>query len=212
MSHLNKYIKTKYNIGNTWNVRNGRLLTNGVPKSELEQSESSDNITVLEEKNALKDITGSSEIHEKKEMDTSNSMYTYITKLEHGYPNKKGLKRLDCLYEKKLFEEMYKLDKSAGNKKSKNSYFKKVFWKRYGLRFVIFSLILLFGIVTSIMCNFGINRSGGANVKFMNIGTYLLGINGIFYIPSIIAFLYFITYILSKIGKYKRLKKSYDKI
>ncbi|KMZ96357.1 hypothetical protein PVNG_06336 [Plasmodium vivax North Korean] len=95
---------------NTWKVRNDRLLTDDDAKSEIGQSGTLDNITVPGEKNTLKDITGSSEIHERVKKDTANSMHAYIKKLERAYPNKKGLKRLDCLYEKKLFNEMYKLD------------------------------------------------------------------------------------------------------
>ncbi|KMZ82973.1 hypothetical protein PVIIG_05268 [Plasmodium vivax India VII] len=77
--------------GNTWKVRNDRLLKNDDAKSEIGQSDPSNNITLPGEKNNLKDITGSSVIHEKVKMDTANSMHAYIKKLERGYANKKGL-------------------------------------------------------------------------------------------------------------------------
>ncbi|KMZ95151.1 hypothetical protein PVMG_06089 [Plasmodium vivax Mauritania I] len=148
-------------------------------------------------------------------------MYNYIKKLEHGYPNKKGLKRLNCLYEKKLFDEMYKLDKIAGQKQSKNSYIKKVIWKRYGLRFVIFSLVLLFGIIVNIVCYFNkttgkcVNLNGnseGLGTTCKDIETALLVTNGIAYIPFIIIFITYTIYILSKVRKYKRLKKRHSNI
>ncbi|KMZ83285.1 hypothetical protein PVBG_06054 [Plasmodium vivax Brazil I] len=188
LGNLNKYIITKDNIGNTWKVRNDRLLTNNDSKSEIGQSGLKKNLKEPKAKNKLKDIRGPSEIPEKIKKNTSNSMYTYIKKLEHEYPNKKGLKRLDCHYEKKLFGEIYELDKIAGNMKSKNSYFKKVILKRYSLRFFIFSLVILFGIVESIVfkyCDY-IKESDG-NIKLQNI---LLGTNGIVFIPFIIYFIY----------------------
>ncbi|KMZ83294.1 hypothetical protein PVBG_06063 [Plasmodium vivax Brazil I] len=136
-----------YFKGNNWNVRNDRLITNDVPMSDIGQSEPTHNLTLLGEKNTLKDISGLSEIHEKIKKYTSNSMYTYIKNLEYGYPNKKGLKRLYFLYQKKLLNEMYKLDKIAGHMKSKISYFKKVILKRHGLHFYVYSLITLCGII-----------------------------------------------------------------
>ncbi|KMZ89673.1 hypothetical protein PVMG_06213 [Plasmodium vivax Mauritania I] len=205
--------------GNTWKVRNDRLLTNDDAKSEIGQSNPSDNITLPGEKNNLKDITGSSEIHESVKMDTENSMHSYIKKLERGYTNKKGLKRLDCHYEKKLFNEMYKLDKISGHMNSKTSYFKKVILKRYGLRFFIFSLVILFGISVSIVSWFpnvkGNCKGGGAastgSCDFCeHIVDALYIPYSIIYIPLIIAFLSFIIYILSKVRKYKRLKRKYD--
>ncbi|KMZ76770.1 hypothetical protein PVIIG_05851 [Plasmodium vivax India VII] len=207
-----------YLKGNTWKVRNHRLLTNDDPQSEIEQSSVQENLKEPGAKNKIKDITGSSDIYEKVKKDTSNSMHAYIKKLEHGYTNKKGLKRLDCLYEKKLFDEMYRLDKIAGSMKSENSYLKKVIWKRYGLRFIVFLLVILFGIVGSIVCKFcgtteGANCGGSNNIseRCKNIENVLLGTNGIIFIPLIIAYLSFILYILSKVEKYRRLKKKYSK-
>ncbi|SCA81849.1 Protein of unknown function, putative [Plasmodium vivax] len=150
-------------------------------------------------------------------------MHSYIKKLEHGYTNKKGLKRLDCHYEKKLFEEMYKLDTIVGHVKSKNSYFKKVIWKRYGLRFVIFSLVILFGIGMSIWgCMISINdsptniscKNNGEKpcIFCKNMGDFLPLPNSVLFFPLTIAYLSFVIYILSKVRKYKRLKRKYDKI
>ncbi|SCA81754.1 Plasmodium exported protein, unknown function, partial [Plasmodium vivax] len=221
----NKYLNIKYNDGSTWKLRNNRLLKNDGPKSETGENSKSDNITLPGEQNILKDNTGSPEIYAKINKDTTNSMYAYIKKLEQGYHNKKGLKRLDCLYEKKLFNEMYKLDKIAGNMKSKNSYFKKVIWKRYGLRFIVFLIVILFGITSSILCNFGGEESGnikcdtpittGSNTgngpcsicKYIH--NIILGSNGIIYFPLVIAFFSFIIYTMSKVRKYRRLKKRY---
>ncbi|KMZ81961.1 hypothetical protein PVIIG_03767 [Plasmodium vivax India VII] len=216
----NIYLNNNYLNCNTWKLRNDRLLTNDDPKSEIGQSGTSDNITLPGEQNISKDITGSSNIHEKVKKDIANSMNAYIKKLEHGYPNKKGLKRLDCHYEKKLFNEMYKLDKIAGHIKSKNNYFKKVIFKRYGLRFFIFLIVILFGISMSIMCCFPsgggkcsqLNPAGnetGSTCKYME--SALLVTNGIVFIPLIIVFISYIIYIMSKVRKYRRLIRKYGK-
>ncbi|VUZ99543.1 Plasmodium exported protein, unknown function [Plasmodium vivax] len=220
MGSHNIYLNVYYLNGNTWKVRNDRLLTNDGPQSEIGQSASSDNITLPGEKNNLKNITGSSEIHERVKMDTENSMHAYIKKLERGYTNKKGLKRLSCYYEKKLLGEMYKLDKIAGPMKSKNGYFKKVIWKRYGLRFVIFSLFILFGMAMSILGYISSINTGSTGLSCSGttskpcdfcsvIGDYLYAPNIVLFFPLFIAFLSFIIYILSKVRKYKRLKMKY---
>ncbi|KNA01691.1 hypothetical protein PVNG_04717 [Plasmodium vivax North Korean] len=210
-----------YLKSNTWKVRNDRLLTNDDTHSEIEQSSVREYIKEPEEKNKLTDISESSEIHEKENKNTLNSMYTYIKKLERGYTNKKGLKRLDCLYEKRLFDEMYKLDKIAGHMKSKNRYIKKIIWKRYGLRFVIFLLVILFEVGICIWYYFGNNsdftkscKTGESSLckacKFVR--EIIFPSNYVLYIPLIISFLSFIIYILSKVRKYKRLKKRYGNI
>ncbi|SCA83580.1 Protein of unknown function, putative, partial [Plasmodium vivax] len=215
------YLNMNYFKGNTWKVRNDRLLTNDDPKSKIGQSGTSDNITLPVEQNLIKDITGSSEIYEKINKNISNSMHAYINKLEHGYTNKKGLKRLDYYYEKKLFDEMYKLDKISGHMKSKNSYFKKVIFKRYGLRFFIFSLVILLGITASIVCNIAnyANDDTGKCYKYKTssshacnfLSKYIIPSNSIIHMPIIIAYLSFIIYILTKVRKYKRLKKKFSK-
>ncbi|SCA83370.1 Protein of unknown function, putative, partial [Plasmodium vivax] len=216
------YLNIKYNKGNTGNVKNNRLLTNDVPLSETGQSNALNNVTLPDEQNIIKDIRGSSEIHDKVKKDTSNSMHAYIKKLEHGYHNKKGLKRLDCHYEKKLFHEMYKLDTIAGHMKSKNSYFKKVIWKRYGLRFVIFSLVVLFGIVTSILGYISTINNPPTNISCKtnnqkpcsfckSMSDFLPVPSSVLFFPLTIAYLSFVIYIFSKVRKYKRLKRKYVK-
>ncbi|VUZ99834.1 Plasmodium exported protein, unknown function [Plasmodium vivax] len=150
-NNLNIYLNIKCNKGSTWELRNDRLLTNDDTQSEIDQSSIKGNFKIHGSKNKLKAITGYSEIHEKLKKDTSNNMHTYIKNLEHGYPNKKGLKRLDCHYEKNLFNEMYKLDKIAEPMKSKISYFKKVILKRYSLRYFICTLVILF-VTVSYIC------------------------------------------------------------
>ncbi|VUZ99583.1 Plasmodium exported protein, unknown function [Plasmodium vivax] len=219
----NIYLCMNFINGNTGKVRNDRLLTNDDAKSDIGQSDPSDNITLPGEKNNLKNITGTSEIHERVKMDTENSMHAYIKKLEHGYLNKKGLKRLDCHYEKKLFNEMYKLDKIAGHMKSKNSYFKKVIWKRYGLRFFIFSLVIIFGIAISILGYISSIKGDSSDISCTtndqkpcsvckNMLAFLPVPNIVLFFPLTIAYLSFVIYILSKVRKYKRLKRKYYNI
>ncbi|KMZ83349.1 hypothetical protein PVBG_05745 [Plasmodium vivax Brazil I] len=209
--------------GNTWKLRNNRLLKNDGPNSEIEKSSINENLKEPEEQNKLKDISESSEIDEKIKKVASNSMYTYIKKLDREYPNKKGLKRLDCHYEKKLFGEIYELDKIAGNMKSKNSYFKKVILKRYSLRFVIFSLVVLFGIVTSILgyistidnppTNISCKTNNQKPCSFCkSMSDFLPVPSSVLFFPLTIAYLSFVIYIFSKVRKYKRLKRKYVKI
>ncbi|CAI7719090.1 Plasmodium exported protein, unknown function [Plasmodium vivax] len=205
VGNVHKYLNMKYIMGNTWNVRNERLLTNDDVGSKIGQSGQTDNLIIPEE-NILKSITQRTEIFEQINKDRSNNMYSYRNKLKYGYANKKGLKRLDYQYEKKLFDEMDKLDKISEHMSSKNSYFKKIIWKRYRFLFMIFVLIIIFGITSSAICY---KYIGSNPDKLKHLETCVLSLNAIFYTPLIIAFISFIIYIFRKVRKYKRLKREY---
>ncbi|VUZ99549.1 Plasmodium exported protein, unknown function [Plasmodium vivax] len=203
--NIHKYINMKQSMGNTWNVRNERLLTNDDVDSKIGQSGQRDNLKIPEE-NILKSITESAKIFEQINKDRSNNMYSYRNKLKYGYANKKGLKRLDCQYEKKLFDEMDKLDKISEHMNRKNSYFKKVIWKRYRFLFMLFVLIMIFGITSSSICCAHIGEN---NNNQKHLESCVFSLNAIFYTPLIIAFISFIIYIFRKVRKYKRLKREY---
>ncbi|EDL42810.1 hypothetical protein PVIIG_04485 [Plasmodium vivax India VII] len=134
----------KNNTGIACKVRNDRILTNDELQYETGQSVLKDNLSVYGQKNILNDIKGASKFYEKINKDKSNSMYSYRKELKYEYDSEKGLKRLDCHCEKKLLDDVHKLDKISQHMNSKNSHLKKTIWKEYALSFIVYLPVILF--------------------------------------------------------------------
>ncbi|KMZ77103.1 hypothetical protein PVIIG_06288 [Plasmodium vivax India VII] len=76
-----------------------------------------------------------------------NNLESYKKDYNRRYATKKGLAKLDCYYEKKLFDkidEMYEFSKNAKNSKK---YLRKKLYKEFGYLRIFFSLLSLLGII-----------------------------------------------------------------
>ncbi|GAB69646.1 CYIR protein [Plasmodium cynomolgi strain B] len=195
----------KYNTCITCEVRNDRILTNDELEIETGQSVLKENLSVFGQKNILNNIKGCSEFYEKINKNKSDSMCSYRKKLKYEYNNEKGLKRLDSHSEKKLFDEMDNIDKISQHMNSKNGNLKKTIWKGYGLSFIVFLLVILFGVAIPMVTVFAEKGSKNRAVpsgNFIEACDICGGMDNIFhssyiimYIPLIMAFFSSILYI-----------------
>ncbi|VUZ99604.1 Plasmodium exported protein, unknown function [Plasmodium vivax] len=98
-------------------------------------------------KKVADDISIRSELNKKG----SNNVETYMQNYKRRYRNKKGLSKLDCYCEKKVFDKLnyiYTLsDKMRNDKKG----FKKKILKKYGIGLIILSLIPALGLIYYIL-------------------------------------------------------------
>ncbi|KNA00870.1 hypothetical protein PVNG_06202 [Plasmodium vivax North Korean] len=66
---------------------------------------------------------------------------------KNRYSKKKGLAKLDCYYEKKVFDKLDEIYELSRKKKNDKKAFKKKIYNKFGYRLIFFSLIPLLGII-----------------------------------------------------------------
>ncbi|KMZ83205.1 hypothetical protein PVBG_06320 [Plasmodium vivax Brazil I] len=151
-----------------------------------------------------------------------NALDLYKKNYNQRYGKKKGLSRLECYFEKKVFDHIDYIDGLADKmQNNKKSYKKKVF-KKYIIRYILFALLPFLGFIYPILfygekealipwC--GASNHGGNNVKDCGIKYYnpdlFLGmycLNMIYLCTSIITVISVILYIFIKAVKYEKLK------
>ncbi|KMZ89358.1 hypothetical protein PVMG_05752 [Plasmodium vivax Mauritania I] len=67
------------------------------------------------------------------------------------YAKKKGLAKLDCYYEKKLFDKMDDIHHVAEKMQNRKDVLKKTFLNKYSIRLILFTLIPMLGIIFPIL-------------------------------------------------------------
>ncbi|KMZ81722.1 hypothetical protein PVIIG_05554 [Plasmodium vivax India VII] len=158
-----------------------------------------------------------------------NELESYNKNYKKRYSKKKGLAKLECYCEKKIFDKIYYLDNMTNKRKNqKESFLRKVLHK-FGIGFIIIALMSLLGFIVKILFagNHGESLIKWCNGKHTNCTTkcknnYVI-LNGeliqqfeywnpiISYIGMVIAFL-FIIYFFIKIIKYEKIKAGIGKI
>ncbi|SCA83484.1 Protein of unknown function, putative, partial [Plasmodium vivax] len=185
----------------TINMRHSRLLAikNGIPK-ELEYV-SYGNTFSYEKYKKLKMKKEDSSIYKRLKREGLNDMEIYKKSLKCKYNKKKGLAKLDCYCEKKLFDNLEEIDLLAKNVKDDRKCFKKL-CKIYGLSFTL----LLISVISAGIINILDSLSAKCLFAAENENKYLIhvGYSMLFYILPIIIFL-ILLYITIKIKKYDRL-------
>ncbi|KMZ77384.1 hypothetical protein PVIIG_06274 [Plasmodium vivax India VII] len=162
-----------------------------------------------------------------------NELDAYKKSYKDRYAKKKGFAKLDCYFEKNLFDKIDHVNGLAEKwQKDKNSFKKKIL-KKYGIHFLLFGLLPLLGLIFPVL--FGSYKLGdgllswcgyksephkhtGANsncdLKYYDPelikGIYKLN-SAIFLIMSSIIIFWFI-YIFIKVIKYERLKAEKGKM
>ncbi|CAG9482215.1 unnamed protein product [Plasmodium vivax] len=183
-------------------------------------------------KNVADDISISSQLNKKG----YNNVETYMKNYKRRYEKKKGLYKLDCYCEKKVFDKLnyiYTLsDKMRNDKKG----FKNKIRKKYGIGLIILSLIPALGLIYYILFGCGKGLRGAIALcrdtthyqdkkhkeeeqcdllKLDQWQTTLLNIettNLIFSYTMITIVLLFFIYILAKVIKYEKLKAGKGKM
>ncbi|CAG9474110.1 unnamed protein product [Plasmodium vivax] len=183
-------------------------------------------------KNIADDISISSQLNKKG----YNNVETYMKNYKRRYEKKKGLYKLDCYCEKKVFDKLnyiYTLSDKMRNDKKR---FKNKIRKKYGIGLIILSLIPALGLIYYIL--FGVSKElRGAielcidNSHYNNNNQHTksdctgwrrnewddtlgnIGLaNGTFSFTMITIVLLFFIYILAKVIKYEKLKAGRDKM
>ncbi|VUZ98021.1 Plasmodium exported protein, unknown function [Plasmodium vivax] len=203
-----------YNLNRTFHIINHRLLAKDEIKlkvTETIHNNAEDYISLRKNKEII--------TYDHLNNDKPNKLEAYKKSFNYRYAKKKGIDKFDCYCERKIFKEIEKIDKIAEGI-SKKKQMKRLIYKKYGLRFILFFLFSLIGIIIPILNEYrGSERFNGCKVQEHKSGckksllhliedefplsniyfTFIIVLGIIIFFSSI--------YILTKIIKYDELKK-----
>ncbi|VUZ99791.1 Plasmodium exported protein, unknown function [Plasmodium vivax] len=139
-----------------------------------------------------------------------DNLETYKKILNRNYSKKKGLKKLDCYCEEKIFKGIDKLDKLAQNMDRSKMKISRIIFKKYCISIIFSSLIPIFAITLHILgeIDTGINEDGKKNVLdyLKKLYPSIVNIYIAFIFASGIMMFFVCIYTLIKIIKYEGIK------
>ncbi|SCA81706.1 Plasmodium exported protein, unknown function, partial [Plasmodium vivax] len=230
-----KLLESKYEYGEILNINHHRLLAKDELYNELRYARKDGHLLHnridKNKKNVADDITISSQLNKKG----SNNVETYMQNYKRRYSKKKGLSKLDCYCEKKVFDKINYIYMLSDKMRSDEKGFKKKILKKYGIGFIIFSLIPALGLIFYILFGLGEKLRGAIKLCYIqghysnenhtepgctdwNAKTWKDTIENIGYANEIFSFtmitivLLFIIYILAKVIKYEKLRAGKGKM
>ncbi|CAI7721755.1 Plasmodium exported protein, unknown function [Plasmodium vivax] len=159
----------------------------------------------------------------------------YINDYKRRYRKKKGLYKLDCYCEKKVFDKILYIKDLSEKVHNDKKAFKKIFLKKYGICLILFSLIPALGFIHHILYGvdnwvdgvFPVCSNSSHNEDTGNIGMcktcptkyifkghiqYMEIFNSIFLLTTSIIISIFIIYLIIKLIKYEKLKAGKGKM
>ncbi|CAI7723930.1 Plasmodium exported protein, unknown function [Plasmodium vivax] len=189
-----------------------RLLAKQDLKTGLYDKKLEDNLLNYRDNEILKMDNYGSSVYKKLQKSCSNDLKIYKQQFKRKYAKTKGLKRLDCYCEKKIFDMIEKIGEQPVGTSSNNIKLKKNIVRKWGIRFIVMCLIPLIGIILPIL-----DQIDGSNPNKTMLSEYemlkpVYITYGIFFIILTYIILFLIIYTLTKVVKYHRLEAGRGKL
>ncbi|SCA81742.1 Protein of unknown function, putative, partial [Plasmodium vivax] len=157
---FSKSLENKHEHENTLNISICRLLARYEQKNELIDTRFKDN---LPDRNLHKNRRNVSEhipTYSSVRSKASNNFDLYMKNYKNRYMRKKGLSKLDCYYENKLFRKLKNMCDIAEKVHNDKKSWKSFFIKKYGIGLIIFALLPTIGLIFPILFGIGNERHG----------------------------------------------------
>ncbi|KNA02596.1 hypothetical protein PVNG_05140 [Plasmodium vivax North Korean] len=167
---IDKFLELKFNKDRQLNINYSRLLAKHDLGKELRHTslreKLSDNNMDNRKKNVAENVSKYSQIKRIE----SNNFDAYMKDYKRRYGGKKGLYKLDCYCEKKLFSKIHHIDEIAQRFKNDNKSFKKCFLRKYSIGLIFFALTPALGFILPIL--FGVEGWGKGVLKICTNNTH----------------------------------------
>ncbi|VUZ93911.1 Plasmodium exported protein, unknown function [Plasmodium vivax] len=227
-----------YNHHEKLEIRTHRLLAKYEMQKELVSRELGKNLTYKGMNNKINNgQENRSSSFTQLKRDGSNNFDSYMKGYNRRYAKMKGLSKLDCYFEKKVFDKMDNIYEFARSMNNPKKSFKKKFFQKYRVRLILLILTLLLGLIFPMLfidkhqlikiCGYGCNKHDSTdttNYNEQHAKTHFLSTiksdtfdiianayAAIFCIACIL-YLSVIIYSLIKVVKYHKLKGGKGKI
>ncbi|VUZ99848.1 Plasmodium exported protein, unknown function [Plasmodium vivax] len=153
VNNISKYLINECNIVKTSSIMFHRVLAKRMAKREFHQPELRQKLSSYSESvktdNLEEDISTYTQLKKRG----LNNLDLYMKLYKHRYGKKKGLAKIDCYCEKKAFDIIDNIEKLAKKMKNNKKNFKKVFYKKYGIRLFLLSLFPIIGLIYCMLFN-----------------------------------------------------------
>ncbi|VVA00167.1 Plasmodium exported protein, unknown function [Plasmodium vivax] len=236
LCNFDKYIDEKCNAYKTFDIIFPRSLAKHVHEKDLHNTNLRKNILNHVKDTKVKNLEENRPTYSKIKKNESSNIDIYMKEYKSRYEKKKGLYKLDCYCEKKLFDKFDYLHKIAEKRNNCRTSFMEKTLNRYGCRLFIFSLIPLVGLIFPALfckeegegnplisfCTHPSHSESGdykdckaeivseTTLAYLNITNYLNRIIFSFIIPTI--YFSMIIYGFIKVVKYERIKSGKEKM
>ncbi|SCO70727.1 Plasmodium exported protein, unknown function [Plasmodium vivax] len=213
-SYLRNYLYSRSNLNVAPDKITLRILAKHDLRMESDYIDIKSGSSEFVDNEKIKNVEDGVSIYERMQKNYSKKFAENKKLHKNKYAKKKGISKLDCYCEEKIFnriDEMKKLAKNMGNDKNN---FKNILHKKYGFKFTLSCLFPYIGIIISSIY--------GAFSSESNQGSFVLGtlnipeqaaqsVVGILIILNFII-LSVIFYIIIKFIKYEKLKAGKGKM
>ncbi|KMZ89636.1 hypothetical protein PVMG_05921, partial [Plasmodium vivax Mauritania I] len=136
-----------YKNERTRSINFKRILSKHEIKRELKQPGTTGSLShTLRNRNVKGDVEDVSTFRDLKRV-VSNDFDKYKKSYKSRYSKKKGLAKLDCYCENKVFNKLEYLSEIAKGMKNNESSFTKKLFKKYGIRIILFFLPFILGTI-----------------------------------------------------------------
>ncbi|CAG9475204.1 unnamed protein product [Plasmodium vivax] len=147
LSSIGKSLEMKYVQDELLNIRCSRLLAKYELKNDSyntlsKQKHSSNRIN----KNIINEAENKSTYSKIKKSDV-NYLDLYRKDYKNRYSKKRGLSKLDCYYENKVFNKINNIFEISENMRNNNKIYNKKIYNKYVIRLIIFAFIPLIGLI-----------------------------------------------------------------
>ncbi|SCA83678.1 Protein of unknown function, putative, partial [Plasmodium vivax] len=236
-----KSLEIVYAHDKRWNLKFKRLLARNVQNRELEHTRLRVNLPDIRAYKSESIVYDELSTYPRVKGKASKNIDTYMKNYKNRYMKKKGLSKLDCYYENKIFGKFCNIRDIAKNMQYDKKRSKKFLYRKYGIGLFLFALLPAIGLIFPIL--FGVGKNPGAlglciedhfdplqdlkhkstKPEHINCDTkwlyekkdliYTIGyVNWAFSIITVTTILLVFIYIIAKVIKYDRIKSGKGKM
>ncbi|CAI7724085.1 Plasmodium exported protein, unknown function [Plasmodium vivax] len=147
VSSIGKSLEINYEEDGLLNIRCSRLLVKHLLKNDSYKTQSRQNYSSNGiNQNIINEAENKSTYSQIKKSDL-NYLDLYRKDYKNRYSKKKGLSKLDCYYENKVFNKINNIFEISEYMRNKNKYYNKKIFKKYIIRLIIFAFIPFIGLI-----------------------------------------------------------------
>ncbi|VUZ95651.1 Plasmodium exported protein, unknown function [Plasmodium vivax] len=155
---FDKSLENIYKQDNILDIKFNRLLAKHDIKRELEYTRLREKLPDISSYKSERDVYGNQSAYSGVKSKAPNNIDIYMKNYKKRYMRKKGLSKLDCYCENKVFDKFNHIcdigKKMQYNEKRAN----KFFLKKYGIHIIIFALSPALGLIFPILFGFRDNK------------------------------------------------------
>ncbi|SCA81737.1 Plasmodium exported protein, unknown function, partial [Plasmodium vivax] len=159
-----KSLEYMYKQQRTWKTEFNRLLARHEQLMEVERTSLREKISDRRSYTEKRNVSDNLKTYSHVKRNVSNNIDIYMKNYKRRYGKKKGLSKLDCYYENKVFRKINHICDIAEKMHNDKKRFKKIFLKKYGTVLIFLSIIPALGFIFPIL--FGDKDLGGGILDY----------------------------------------------